>query len=223
MKNILLPKIFQPFHCDDIVRLGKDHDGGYLVNYADVIKSKNLLSFGTGSDISFEKDFTRLNDVQVQSFDQTPMSDENIPFYKEGRTHRYENINKENINSLFKDVDCSFLKCDIDGGEYEILDYLISNSHRFTGAAIEFHNVSQSRCFNQLTNFISKFGLRLIHTHINNYAYLVDEETETYFVDVIELSFSSSRENTFFLNELELPHKFDMTNNPHDEEFRILF
>jgi hypothetical protein len=222
MKNILLPKIFQPFQCDDIIRLGKDHDGGYLVNYADVIKSKKLLSFGTGADISFERDFTRLNDVEVQSFDKT-QSDDNISFYKEGRTHRYENIDKENIKSFLANSKDSFLKCDIDGGEYEILDYLISNSHKFTGAAIEFHDISQPHRFNQLTNFISKFGLRLVHTHINNYAYLVDEETQTYFVDVIELSFSSSRENTFFSNELELPHKFDTTNNPHDEEFRILF
>jgi hypothetical protein len=222
MKNILLPKIFQPFQCDDIIRLGKDHDGGYLVNYADVIKSKKLLSFGTGADISFERDFTRLNDVEVQSFDKT-QSDDNISFYKEGRTHRYENIDKENIKSFLANSKDSFLKCDIDGGEYEILDYLISNSHKFTGAAIEFHDISQPQRFNQLTNFISKFGLRLVHTHINNYAYLVDEETQTYFVDVIELSFSSSRENTFFSNELELPHKFDTANNPHDEEFRILF
>lgn len=222
MKNILLPKIFQPFQCDDIIRLGKDHDGGYLVNYADVVKSKKLFSFGTGADISFEKDFTRLNDVEVQSFDKT-QSDDNISFYKEGRTHRYENIDKENIKSFLEDSKDSFLKCDIDGGEYEILDYLISNSHKFTGAAIEFHDISQPLRFNQLTNFISKFGLRLVHTHINNYAYLVDEETQTYFVDVIELSFSSSRENTFFSNELELPHKFDTANNPHDEEFRIMF
>jgi len=222
MKNILLPKIFQPFQCDDIIRLGKDHDGGYLVNYADVVKSKKLFSFGTGADISFEKDFTRLNDVEVQSFDKT-QSDDNVSFYKEGRTHRYENIDKENIKSFLEDSKDCFLKCDIDGGEYEILDYLISNSHKFTGAAIEFHDVSRPQRFNQLTNFISKFGLRLVHTHINNYAYMVDEETQTYFVDVIELSFSSSRENTFFSNELVLPHKFDTANNPHDEEFRILF
>jgi hypothetical protein len=153
MKNILLPKIFQPFQCDDIIRLGKDHDGGYLVNYADVVKSKKLFSFGTGADISFEKDFTRLNDVEVQSFDKT-QSDENISFYKEGRTHRYENIDKENIKSFLANSKDSFLKCDIDGGEYEILDYLISNSHKFTGAAIEFHDISQPQRFNQLTDTV---------------------------------------------------------------------
>jgi len=221
MKSILLPKIFQPFQCDDIVRLGKDNDGGYLVNYADVLKSKNLLSFGVGSDISFEKDFIRLNDIPVQSFDETKMSPDNVSFYKEGRTHRYENISKDNIDIFLSDSKNAFLKCDIDGGEYEILNSLISNSHKFTGAAIEFHDVSSPQRFNQLTNFISKFGLRLIHTHINNYSYLVEDET--YFVDVLELSFSSSRENTVFVDELELPHKFDMPNNPNDQEFKVWF
>lgn len=221
MKSILLPKIFQPFQCDDIVRLGKDNDGGYLVNYADVLKSKNLLSFGIGSDISFEKDFIRLNDVQLQSFDETKMSPENVSFYKEGRIHKYENISKDNIDIILSDSKNAFLKCDIDGGEYEILNSLILNSHKFTGATIEFHDVSSPQRFNQLTNFISKFGLRLIHTHINNYSYLVEDET--YFVDVLELSFSSSRENTVFIDDLELPHKFDMPNNPNDQEFKVWF
>lgn len=195
MKSTLLPKIFQPFQCDDIIRLGKDNDGGYLVNYLDVIKSKNLLSFGTGSDISFEKDFTVLNDVPVQSFDKTQMSTDSVSFYKEGRTHRYENISKDNIDIFLSDSKNSFLKCDIEGKEYEILNSLILNSHKFTGVVIEFHAVSSPQYFNQLTNFISKFGLRLIHTHINNYSYLV--KYETYFADVLELSFSSSREYSF--------------------------
>jgi hypothetical protein len=31
MKDITLPKIFEPFYCADLIRLGKDNDGGYLV------------------------------------------------------------------------------------------------------------------------------------------------------------------------------------------------
>lgn len=221
MKNILLPKIFQPFQCDDIIRVGKDNDGGYLVNYKDVLKSKSLLGFGVGSDISFERDFTEINDVKVETFDKTKMADENIPFYSNNRFHKYENISKDNIEAFLYNSESAFLKCDIDGGEYEILNSLISNSHRFTGAVIEFHEVSTPQRFNELTNFISKFGLRLIHTHINNYSYLVDDET--YFVDVIELSFSSSRHNTFVSDDLSLPHRFDMPNNPDDQEFKVWF
>ena len=41
--EIQLPKIFKPFECNQLVRLGKDGDGGYLVNMHDVEKS-NLLT-----------------------------------------------------------------------------------------------------------------------------------------------------------------------------------
>lgn len=221
MKNVTLPTIFQPFICDDIIRLGKENDGGYLVNYIDVFKSKSLLGFGVGSDISFEKDFTEINDVKVETFDASTMTIENLPFYSKNRFHRYENINKDNIETFLTNVESVFLKCDIDGGEYEILNSLISNSHKFTGAVIEFHEVSSPQRFNELTNFISKFGLRLIHTHINNYSYIIDDNM--YYVDVLELSFSSSKENTRVSNDITMPHRFDMPNNPNDDEFKIWF
>ena len=31
MKNVTLPKILQPYSCADLIRVGKDNDGGYLV------------------------------------------------------------------------------------------------------------------------------------------------------------------------------------------------
>ena len=44
--EIQLPKIFKPFECNQLVRLGKDGDGGYLVNMHDVEKSNLLISLG---------------------------------------------------------------------------------------------------------------------------------------------------------------------------------
>lgn len=222
MKNILLPKIFRPFECHDIIRLGKEYDSGYLVNYRDVFKSATLLSFGVGSDISFEEDFVELNDVKVRAYDGTISESDHAHFYKEGRTQTIENISSKNIDLILEKETSCFIKCDIDDSEYDILDSLINNSHRITGLAIEFHNVSGPDRFNELTNFISKFDLRLIHTHINNYSYMVDENG-MYYVDVIELSFSSTKESTKLSRDILLPHRFDMRNNPHDEEFRILF
>lgn len=221
MKNIQLPKIFQPFECKDIIRLGKEYDGGYLVNYHDVFKSNKLLSFGIGPDISFEKDFIEINDVNVQSFDGTITGDEHSWFYTNERTHEIYNITKDNIDHILENEDKCFIKCDIEDGEYQILDSLINNSDRITGLVIEFHNVSGPKRFNELTNFISKFDLRLIHTHINNYTYIIDGDVN--YVDVMELSFSSSKENTRLSNDISFPHKFDMRNNPKDEEFRIFF
>ena len=219
MKNMTLPKIFQPFACEDLIRLGKDNDGGYLVNKEDVMSSKRLLSFGIGQDTSFETDFLDRNSIDILTFDN---SVKELNITDKMITHYSINIGKNNIEDILtKSGNALFLKCDIDGGEYDILDTLIRNSHRFTGVVMEFHNISTPSAFNELTNFISKFGLRLIHTHINNYSYLISDET--YFVDVIELSFSSSRENTNLSDNISLPHKLDMPNNPDDEEFKIIF
>ena len=219
MKNMTLPKIFQPFACEDLIRLGKDNDGGYLVNKEDVMSSKRLISFGIGQDISFETDFINENTVDVIAFDQS-ITDLNVK--NDMITHYSINVGKNNIEDILtKSGNSLFLKCDIDGAEYEILDTLIRNSHRFTGAAIEFHNITTPKMFNDLTNFISKFDLRLIHIHVNNYSYIIADDIN--FADVVELSFSSSRKNTSLSDRISLPHRLDMPNNPDDEEFKIIF
>lgn len=222
MKNVILPKIFLPFFCHDLIRIGKDNDGGYLVNRKDIDDAKTLLSFGIGEDVSFEKSFLTINKCPVHAYDET-IGNEHRDFFIDDRILYHENVLSSNINDILERAgDSVFLNCDIDGGEYEILYDLIQNSHRFTGLAIEFHGVSRYHEFNELTNFIAKFDLRLIHVHINNYAYIIQQDG-TYIPDVIELTFSSSRKNTEFSSNVLLPHCLDMPNNPSDEEFRISF
>lgn len=214
MKNILLPKIFQPFDCQDLVRLGKNNDGGYLVNKVDILKSTELLSFGIGSDTSFENDFLILNQVGVKTYDSTVDINE--------FEHFKENITSKNIKSILeKASDTTFLKCDIDGGEYEIFLDLINYSHKLSGVAIELHGIANRDNFNEIMNFVSKINLRLIHSHLNNYSYYITED-QFYVPDVIELSFTSSN-NILYNENIELPHILDMPNNPSDDEFKIFF
>jgi len=51
----------QPYEVKDLIRLGKNNDGGYLVSENDIKNTKNLISLGVSFDISFEKDFKRYN------------------------------------------------------------------------------------------------------------------------------------------------------------------
>ena len=53
----LLSSALEPNLCDDIIRLGRKNDGGYLVSESDVTASDKLLSFGIYDDWSFEEDF----------------------------------------------------------------------------------------------------------------------------------------------------------------------
>jgi hypothetical protein len=222
MKNVTLPKVFMPYRCEDIVRLGKDNDGGYLVNENDVTNSLYLLSFGIGEDVSFEKNFAEHNEwCSVLAYDST-IGNEHDDFFTGRHELNRENVGSNNIRNMLCNREGIFLKCDIDGSEYEILYDLIENSYRFTGLAIEFHGISKYNNFNELTNFISKFDLKLIHIHINNYSYIVQQDGN-YIPDVVELTFTSSKENTKLLRNVPLPHPLDMPNNPNDDEFRISF
>jgi len=222
MKNVNLPKIFMPYLCEGVIRLGKDNDGGYLVNEKDVTNSLYLLSFGIGEDVSFEKNFVEHNEwCSVLAYDST-IKNEHDDFFVGRHELNRENIGSSNIRNILCNREGIFLKCDIDGSEYEILHDLIENSHRFTGVAIEFHGMSNYNNFNEMTNFISKFDLRLIHVHINNYAYIIRQDG-TFTPDVVELTFTSSKENTKLSRNVPLPHPLDMPNNPNDDEFRISF
>ncbi|MBL81000.1 MAG: hypothetical protein CMM80_00355 [Rhodospirillaceae bacterium] len=64
-----LTSTLKPKFCDDIIRLGRKNDGGYLVSKSDVIASDKLLSFGIYDDWSFEVDFANINDVPIMAFD----------------------------------------------------------------------------------------------------------------------------------------------------------
>ena len=65
----VLSSALKPNFCDDIVRLGRKNDGGYLVSKSDVTASDKLLSFGIYDDWSFEEDFAKINDVPIVAFD----------------------------------------------------------------------------------------------------------------------------------------------------------
>ena len=65
----VLSSALKPNFCDDIIRLGRKNDGGYLVSESDVTDSDRLLSFGIYDDWSFEEHFVKINDVPIVAFD----------------------------------------------------------------------------------------------------------------------------------------------------------
>lgn len=66
-KNILLSSM-RPIETDDLVRLGRDADGGYLINQSAVANS-DLISFGINDDWSFELDFVNRFSGNVTMYD----------------------------------------------------------------------------------------------------------------------------------------------------------
>jgi hypothetical protein len=58
LANLPITLDFQPAH--DLLRLGRDYDGGYLVSSADVIQTEMLISLGINDDWSFEEKFSEI-------------------------------------------------------------------------------------------------------------------------------------------------------------------
>ena len=61
----VLPLFLRPLKGAELVRMGRDNDGGYLVDKRSIISSEFLLSFGIYDDWSFEKDFKKFVNVPV--------------------------------------------------------------------------------------------------------------------------------------------------------------
>lgn len=221
MKRMVMPLILQPFDCKDIVRLGKNNDGGYLVNRADVEKSTKLITFGISNDWSFEADFTKINDCPVIGYDGSLTED--IPFFTGKNKLVKQNVGPGCLLSDILEPDDTnvFLKCDIDGGEYDLLVDIIKNSHRLSGIAMEFHDLILNERFDQFTGFIAKINQKLVHTHPNNWRYGKLNE-DLFSPDVIEIAFTSSP-NIEFNPNLRLPHPLDMSNDPNGTNFMVTF
>ena len=56
----MLPKILKPKGSYDLIRLGKNNDGGYLVEFKSIEKTKALVSMGIEKNWRFEEDFIAL-------------------------------------------------------------------------------------------------------------------------------------------------------------------
>jgi hypothetical protein len=71
MRIINLPKWLEPTGRFDLIRLGRDRDGGYLVDSRDVAQTDVLISLGISDDWSFEQDFVKRRNVPLHAFDGT--------------------------------------------------------------------------------------------------------------------------------------------------------
>ena len=238
MKTIALPRILQPFYCSDLIRIGKNNDGGYLVNKDDITKSKKLLSFGINDDWSFEEHFLSINNCQLYGYDNSVneemlksknLQEQHKEFFQGTKHHISKNVGKYDaedeisFKTLLKDKDFDvFLKCDIEGSEYDILDDIIINTKLFSAIVMEFHDINDPAKFNELYNFISKIDQKLVHIHINNYTYLEVGNGQSYVPSVIELTFTSST-NISLKRNIKLPNALDMPNCPNRDDFAIIF
>lgn len=245
----ILPSFLKYKSAVDLVRVGKDCDGGYLISKQDIEASDTLIGLGISEDWSFEADFYSYKNVPVIAYDASvnkkyflkriikslPRLDKPkmLPnsikrylsytdFFKNNRKHieKFVGLNFGDscgIDSVFKETDSSklFLKIDIEGSEYRILDDLINNKNRITGLVIEFHDCDLH--IDRIQSFVERFKIPLVHIHANNFAPTTED---TGLPLVLEMTFSK---NAKLGADSILPHKFDTPNNRDDSEITLKF
>lgn len=242
-----LPSFFSFNSAIDLIRIGRDFDGGYLISKSDIEKTDLLIGLGVYDDWSFENDFIKYNDIEVWSFDasvdlkfwikrifvetiKNPFSFYFFrkiysykKFFKGKRKHIKKfiglNANFEyyrTLSSVFNDTDKKniFLKIDIEGSEYRLLNTLLLNQNRIAGLVIELHDCDIH--LETIEKFIKKFKLNLVHIHATNIAPIrMDDKLPL----VMELTFSKYAK---LAHKHELPHKLDMPCSKNLEEIELV-
>jgi len=64
-----LPKFFLIKPADDLVRIGKNNDGGYIISNSDINNSEVLISLGISDDWSFEENFNKIKKITIYAYD----------------------------------------------------------------------------------------------------------------------------------------------------------
>ena len=82
-----------------------------------------------------------------------------------------------------------FLKIDIEGNEYDILDDILKKKENLRGLAIEFHSCNLMS--EKIKLCIEKLNLDLVHIHVNNFGPI----TKDAFPTVVELTFSHKNDH----------------------------
>lgn len=220
-----LPKILEPKYETDLIRLGRDNDGGYVVPAQAINSAKKLVSFGLDDDWSFEQSFFNCNKSEILVYDSSVnlkfwikkniINIKDLVFLKKNlkeflfyifkffkyflffKKNRVSHIKKHvtskkyhyiktkdspkeiKIEDIFnKKGNDIFLKIDIEGDEYKILDSILNFQNKINGIVIEFH--SCDLMIDKIKKFLKKLKLDLVHIHVNNFSAITSKKCLQY-------------------------------------------
>lgn len=218
----------------DLIRIGIDQDGGYVIPRSLVDRSDFLLSYGLGDDWSFEQGFSDLRpDVPICVYDGGEhldflTQDQKISYGKffparahhiketvgnnPGQTTFLESLARTNGKNIF-------VKMDIEGAEYQCTSGMLNHHDRIIGMVIEFHGTSDDKPFfkNNIEE-LNKF-YQIAHIHANNCVNIYAD-----LPDVLEISFirrdlanAKSKRPVSYIPSVDRP------NNPNSPDYCLIF
>ncbi len=218
----------------DLIRLGSQHDGGYVVSKTGTEISDVLYTYGVNDNFDFEKDFCKAYpNKTARMFDPTvdvSTGQSNIIFIKEGL---YVNASSkttfEDHVAKFEEYQRKiFLKIDTEGAEYQFFES-VSDSvlAPVIAMAVEFHGLGNPDILQKFKKIIGKIckNFDIVHIHGNNCSKLFDAGGLFLFPAFPEISFLRKDLNTIKRNVFrKFPLKgHDNANTPcrPDLEFSI--
>ena len=184
-------------HPAGLIRLGSPHDGGYVISPKAVEATTLLIGLGLNDNWSFEREFHSTNPVRVICYDHTVdfrlwirvflrgfyrLRPSDLwkylsykRFFRGPVEHRkqcigYDASGAVSLATILAGTDSNaiFLKCDIEGAEYRILDDIVANRKRFTGIVMELHSVDLHR--DRIDQWLAAMrGFSIVALHANNY------------------------------------------------------
>jgi len=192
MKILLPPELLWmcPVAVPDLVRLGQNMDGGYIVTRSAMNHAQALLGFGLGEDFSFEQDWrvhkpadpihvydasvsrdrlaVRYNTSVRGHLNLQQMYDE---FFQSTVQHLPEYISADNFAQALErtGVDQVFIKMDIEGSEYSLIDLIAQHHDRIAGIAMEWHHCADRS--GKWADAVAKWQehYAIVHVHGNNH------------------------------------------------------
>lgn len=141
--NLFFNELNKVYDCNlTKIRIGNQHDGGYIALKEICEKTKFGYSLGIGNDIGFEVDFIkRFPDVKIECFDPTI---ESLPKHSNNESFKNLTFKKLGPVSINKIQNDSLLKMDIEGCEWDAIIgstgmFSIMNLMKFNQILIEIH------------------------------------------------------------------------------------
>ncbi len=210
----------------DLIRIGSDYDGGYLVPN-DLEGIKYCYSPGVSDNSDFEDQLTThgiecfLADYSVDK----PAKDNSLfSFTKKylGNKNDEQTMRLESwINDNKSDGEM-LLQMDIEGAEYQIiLDTPSDTIRKFRILVIEFHGfdtLAKQQSFDLITTSFYKLlrDFRIVHVHANNCCKAV-KVGDQQIPPVMEFTFIRNDRFVESDNEISLPHRLDSKNIPKNK------
>lgn len=192
------------------LRLGNQHDGGYILNELICSNTKRLVSVGIGGEDNFELQWAeKFPNTVIEAYDGTYPCNNLCNKFPEriNKNIFYINYNvgyedkQIPINTIVDTKDSVLLKVDIEGGEYKAFDNFYP-SNNLTGLILEIHDMHIPEHCDKIVQLITENfkDMLLFHVHGNSWGGMFDLNLTPHVSDgilikrfphVLELSFIS--------------------------------